>query len=107
LRFELDSYRIPSLEPCDDETRAGALERRESRQAAALRRHDPAAWPLLEGWRVVVQPEHAVLAAFETIDMTVDITAPDGFRGREVINVSASEDSLLIGGVSLYVEGSE
>jgi hypothetical protein len=106
LRFQLDSYRIPSLEPCDADTRAGALERREQRQAAAVRRHDPAAWPVPEGWRVIVQPERAAFGAFETVGVTVDVTAPDGFHGREVINVSAYEDSLLIGGVSLYVEGS-
>jgi hypothetical protein len=101
FRYVLDSYRIPALEPCNDDSRGGELERRQ----AALSRHDPAAWPVPAGWRVIVQPERAALAAFETIDVTIDITAPDGFRGRQVINVSAYEETLLVGGVSLYVEG--
>lgn len=106
IHFQLDSYHIPSLEPCDEDTRRGSHEHGEHHEATALRRHDPAAWPVPDGWRVVVGPERAELAAHDTIAVSVDVAAPDGFSDRQVINVSAYEESVLIGGVSLYVEGS-
>jgi len=98
LRFALDAYAIPALEPCSDEVAP-------ARQERTRRRHDPRAWRIPEGWRVVVDPESVDLAGQASVDVTVDITAPDGFRGQQVINVSALEDSVLLGGVSLYVEG--
>jgi hypothetical protein len=36
----------------------------------------------------------------------VDITSPDEFRGREVFNVNAFDGLELLGGVTLYVDGS-
>ena len=98
FRFVLDAYAIPPLEPCNDEPGQADDGRR-------LRRHDPQAWPIPEGWRVLVDPERADVAGQGSVDVTVDVTAPDGFRGRQAINVSAFEDSILVGGVTLYVEG--
>jgi hypothetical protein len=37
--------------------------------------------------------------------VTVDITAPDGFVGRQGINVHAEANGQLLGGVTLYVDG--
>jgi hypothetical protein len=103
ITLELDSYRIPPLEPCDDE--AGP-EHRDRHRAAILRRHDRAAWPIPNGWRVVVDPDHLELAPLATETVNVDITAPEDFHGDQVINVAAYDDTTLIGGVSLTVKGS-
>jgi hypothetical protein len=35
----------------------------------------------------------------------VDITAPDGYVGRQAINVNAYASQALVGGVTFYVEG--
>ncbi len=40
----------------------------------------------------------------ETRLVTVDITAPDGFHGRQTLNVSALDGERLAGGVTLTVE---
>ena len=106
VRFQLDSYRVPALEPCAGDSRPSSPEQRERHRVTAARRHESALWPIPDGWRVSVEPEHAELASLATLSVSVDVTAPDGFRGRQVINVSAYEDAVLIGGVSLYVEGS-
>jgi hypothetical protein len=93
-----DAYRIPELTPCDERGRQDS-------PRARLERHEPAAWPLPPGWRVDVQPSEAVLAAGEQTTVIVDITAPDGFVGRQAINVHAEGGGELLGGVTLYVEG--
>jgi hypothetical protein len=46
-----------------------------------------------------------VLAPGEAIEVTVDITAPDGFGGRQAFNVNARIGDGLLGGVTLYVDG--
>lgn len=97
LRLEADRYAIPSLEDC---------EQGEARPDERLTRHLRSAWPLAPGWQVSVQPPEARLGPNETVDITVNITAPDGFHGREAINVHAFSDSELVGGVTLYAEGS-
>jgi hypothetical protein len=35
----------------------------------------------------------------------VDFTAPDGYSGRQAVNVGAFDGSDIVGGVTLYVEG--
>ena len=70
-----------------------------------LTRHNRADWPIPAGWRVRVQPDQVQLAPSKSAEITVDITSPDGFRGRQVVNVNALDGSELVGGVSLSVEG--
>jgi hypothetical protein len=113
VTFRVDTYAIPPQEPCSD-GRTGTAdgpgradqETDEDRSRRALDRHRPAAWPLPPGWRVDVEPAEVVLRPGEQIDVTVDITAPDGFVGRQAINLHADAGSDLLGGVTLYVDGS-
>ena len=100
VRLRTDSYVIPPLEPCDEDRGSGRDQR------TRLDRHNPAAWPVPDGWRVDLQPAELVLAPGDQQDVTVDITAPDGFLGRQAVNVHADRGPSLLGGVTLYVEGS-
>jgi hypothetical protein len=95
VTLELDAYAIPAQQPCG-----------EHRTRDPLARHRRAAWPVPEGWRVTVDPAEAALAPGETAQVTVDITSPDGYEGRQVINVHARSGDELLGGVTLYVDGS-
>ena len=103
LRLVADAYEIPPLQPCRPERRghdAGP------RRRELLARHNRAAWPVPEGWDVAVEPAEARLGPGESIEVTVDITAPDGYRGRQVVNVHGFDGPDLVGGVTLYAEGS-
>jgi hypothetical protein len=93
-----DAYRIPELTPCDEQGR-------QDNPQARLERHRREAWAIPQGWRVDVQPSEASLAPGEQTTVTVDITAPDGFVGRQAVNVHADSGGELLGGVTLYVEG--
>ena len=62
-----------------------------------LRRGDMKRW-------VEVQPRRLSLEAGQQESVTVDITAPDGFSGRQAININAVDGEHLVGGVTLYVE---
>jgi NPCBM-associated, NEW3 domain of alpha-galactosidase len=97
ITIELDGYAIPPLDPCGDERHG---------RGGRLARHERWAWPVPEGWRVTADPGELALAAGESAEVTVDVTAPDGFAGRQPINVHAVSDPYLLGGVTLYVEGS-
>lgn len=103
VTLQVDSYRIPELEPCSTEQ---ADNDGRDRQQTLLDRHRREAWPVPPGWAVVVHPSELVLAAGETMTASVDITAPDGYRGRQVFNVHALSGPDLMGGVTLYVDGS-
>jgi len=103
VTLHVDSYRIPDLEPCEAE---GDGNDGGNHRHVLLDRHQRAAWPVPPGWEVVVHPSEAVLAPGETVTATVDITAPDGYRGRQVLNVHADSGPDLIGGVTLFVDGS-
>ena len=51
-----------------------------------------------------IEPQKTSLKPGEQIDVTVDVTAPDNFAGRQAINVNAFDGDRLAGGVTLYVE---
>jgi hypothetical protein len=93
-----DSYRIPDPPRCSDE---GGRSERQQR----LTRHHRDRWPLPAGWLVDLSPSDAVLGPGDQTMVTVDITAPDGFVGRQGINVHAEANGQLLGGVTLYVDG--
>ena len=100
VRLRTDSYVVPPLEPCGQDRGHGQDHR------TRLSRHNPARWLVPDGWRVDVEPAELILAPGEQRDVTVDITAPDGFLGRQAINVHADSGPVLLGGVTLYVDGS-
>lgn len=97
VALQVDAYAIPPLDPCAD---------RQDDPRGRLSRHQTWAWPLPDGWRVSVLPERLELAPGATVDATVEVTAPDGFVGRQAINVHALSGQDLLGGVTLYLEGS-
>jgi hypothetical protein len=102
LRLAADGYAIPRAEPCDERPKDDDLRAREER---ARRRHDPRRHRAPEGWGIELAPERLVLAPGEQVDVRVNVSAPDGFRGRQAINVNAFDHAVLTGGVTLYAEG--
>jgi hypothetical protein len=104
VRLEIDNYRIPDPIACPPDASERELE---AHRRAMLTRHQRSAWAIPEGWRVVVEPREVHLGAGATASISVDITAPDEFRGREVFNVNAFDGPELLGGVTLYVDGSD
>jgi hypothetical protein len=102
LRLEMDTYRIPPQEPCPPPANPREAE---AQRRALLARHQRAAWPIPDGWNVTIDPAQMQLDAGEAREVTVDVTAPDGFRGRQAINVHAFAGQQIVGGVTLYVEG--
>jgi len=96
IRLVVDAYEVPSPPPCDDRPRDPEGHRR---------RHDPAAYPVPEDWVVDVRPDEARLRPGESVDVTVDVTAPDGFIGLKSFNVHAYDGETLLGGVTLTVRG--
>jgi hypothetical protein len=68
--------------------------------------HRPTAHRLPEGWRVTFDHDPAtVLRPGEQREVTVDVTAPDGFAGSLDLNVNAiartADGEVLVGGVTL------
>jgi uncharacterized membrane protein len=57
-----------------------------------------------EDWTIEIEPQSVSLEPGEQVEVTVDVTAPDNFAGRQAINVNAFDDDRLVGGVTLYVE---
>ncbi|HSC91758.1 MAG TPA: hypothetical protein VLB86_08915 [Gaiellaceae bacterium] len=105
-RFEVDAYAIPPPDPC----RPRPKRPRPPRQAPGTVEHVPPQHdrrnaPLPAGWTVTFDPEHPVLAAGDEVDVAATVTAPDGFHGRQPVNVHAFTGEGLAGGVTLYVEG--
>jgi hypothetical protein len=98
-RFETDAYRIPQRPPCR-EWKEPAERERHMRAA-----HDRKNSPLPDGWRVVLTPPTPFLEAGAVETIHVAVTAPDGFKGTQAINIHAVNRYGLAGGVTLYVEG--
>ena len=94
IRLRADGYRIPPPPPCD-----------EPQRESAATRHDPARFPVPEGWRVDMDPSSFDLGPNQEQQVSVTVTAPDGFAGRQAINVNAFDGDRLLGGVTLYVDG--
>ena len=107
LRLEADSYTLGARRRCPPDERAatpmltpGEVEQH---QRQALQEHSRAGHPLPEGWQVRIEPRELRLRAGEQRDVTVDVTAPDGFSGLKSINVNAFDGDTLAGGVTLSV----
>lgn len=102
LQLVADGYALPRREPCEERPKD---DDRRAREERARRRHDPRRHCLPEGWELEVVPERLVLAPGEHVDVRVNVSAPEGFRGRQAINVNAFDHAVLTGGVTLYAEG--
>ncbi len=106
-RFEVDSYTIPPIPPCD---------RRQPPSFPAVARlapgtilaippgHDRRSTPLPAGWTVVFDPPHPALAPGDEVSIRVTVTPPAAFRGRQPLNVHALSSLALAGGVTMYIE---
>jgi hypothetical protein len=94
IRLVADAYAIPPRPVCDEPQR--------ERPRA---RHDPASFPVPDGWDVQVAPAELSLEPQQEQLVSVTVTAPDGFTGRQPLNVHGYDGEQLIGGVTLYVEG--
>jgi hypothetical protein len=60
--------------------------------------------PLPPGWTARLDPAEPLLSPAEEITVTATIEPPDGWAGRQAINVNAFADAGLAGGVTWYVE---
>jgi hypothetical protein len=98
LRLEVDAYDIPPLPECDPEDGPNAVRRRADR-------HNWVAWPVPDGWQVAIVPAESLLNPGQSTTVTVDITAPEGYVGRQAVNVNGYGGRALVGGVTFYVEG--
>ncbi|HZI47978.1 MAG TPA: hypothetical protein VFD75_09270 [Pyrinomonadaceae bacterium] len=95
-----DAYQLPGRTPCPDRPwMEGRMQ------------HDPYAphrlsgHPFPAGWQIAFQPGDVIdLPAEGEQLVTVKVTAPDGFVGRQAINVNAFDGNNLVGGVTLYAE---
>lgn len=108
FRFELDAYSIPEPPPCGERPSVAPV--RPASGVVTLPRHpvpahhDRANHPVPDGWSVVLDPSEPRLAAEAETTVRVTVTPPDGFRGRQPLNVSAFDERGFVGGVTLYVE---
>jgi hypothetical protein len=124
FRFDVDAYAIPEPDPCAQVDRVGQREQLRERRRQALEsrrpqvagrpetfvlpdlpaRHRGGAHPVPEGWSVEITPPAPILDAGEEIDIAVSIAPPDGFSGRQAINIHAFDTQGLAGGVTLQIE---
>jgi len=95
LRLEADAYVIPTPDDCDEPPD----------QSTVRDRHGRGGHPIPEDWIVDIAPAEVRLRPGERIDVTVVVSAPDGFVGRKTFNVNAFEGAALQGGVTLTAEG--
>jgi hypothetical protein len=104
LRMEADSYFIPPLPLCppprpNHEQRLGPDVERQ-----VLIRHDRTLFPIDPPWTVELEPPELDLRPDERQEITVNVAAPDDFRGSRPININALDGDALVGGVTLIVE---
>jgi len=106
-RMAADAYEIPEPPPCSKERpgEAPTLTREEAdrHKAAAVARHGLARFALPADWRVTIEPEEFVLAPGAERMVSIDITAPDGFEGRQAINIAALVGTQSVGGATVVV----
>ena len=108
VRFELDGYTVQTLAVCDPPEAAEAPELSapevDARVREAQRRHGREHHALADGW-LVEAPTALQLRPDQQRTVEVIATAPDGFEGRQAINVHALAGDELLGGVTLYCVG--
>lgn len=94
VRFAVDTYAIPPLQPCDG---AGPVLRAKRARASV-------APPVPPGWTITLTPNELQLAPGEERPVTVSATPPAGFTGTLPINVTSRDEYGPIGGVTLTVK---
>lgn len=104
VRLVADSYAIPPLPSCAERDTAAARDDSPVRRREGASRHDPALFPVPVGWQVEITPTAFALGPGREQLVTVTVTAPGGFEGRQPFNVNAFDGDELFGGVTLYVE---
>ena len=103
LALRADGYAIPAKTRCP-ETRPASGEHSAGAARDPWANHRPALHPVPAGWTVdLPSGGELTLAPGEQRDVTVKITATDGFIGTQPINVNALDGRDLVGGVTLYV----
>jgi hypothetical protein len=109
LRLTADFYRLHERPPCERQSDQIVAKptREEARrqQERARSEHGRGKFAPPQGWTIKLLPEELALDAGEQQQVTVDVIAPDGFVGRQAINVNAFAGERLVGGVTLYVDG--
>ena len=104
VRLTVDAYALPRRRPCPPRGSDPAERERRARSD-----HDPRRYPVPEGWRVALggvdEVDRVRLVPGESREVTVTVTAPDGFAGRQVVNVHGYDGARLVGGVTLFAEG--
>jgi len=104
-RYELraDAYERPRRIPCPE--RPPNAPPRGGIEADPFALHRLKNHPVPEGWKVEFQPSDVIVLPGEEEQLvTVIVTAPAGFVGRQPINVNAFDGDELMGGVTLYAE---
>jgi len=110
-RFEVDSYQIPPVRRCDEPVRdepatrvdhVGPLMPRIAPRVPAA--HDRRNYPIPADWKVDIVPKTPILAPDASVAVTVTVTPPAGFSGRQPVNVHAFSGLGYAGGVTLYVD---
>ena len=102
LTLRADGYAIPPKQRCADVRRPAGRGDLAILARDPYARHRPATHPVPAGWTVEF-PGELELGPGEAHDITVKITAIDGFAGTQPINVNAFDGQELVGGVTLYV----
>jgi len=103
LALKADAYEKPTRQPCPDGPPDAPP--RGNIEADPFARHRLKNHPVPPGWHVDFQPADVIaLGPEEEVLVTVKVTPPDGFVGRQAINVNAFDGNDLVGGVTLYAE---
>jgi hypothetical protein len=103
-RFEIDTYELPKPRPCGDVAANQPTERGTDGAKPVPAMHDRRNYPLPAGWSVEIEPTAPKLAPEEEQLIRLTVTAPDGFKGRQRINVHAFYRYGLAGGVTFDAE---
>lgn len=109
LRLEANVYAIPPLPECPPTEGPIRLEKnrtvRKMQTVNKYRQHAPVNFSIPRSWQVNFSRSVLELAANETIKLTVEVLAEEGFTDLRPINVQAFdvETGRLAGGVTLYV----
>ncbi|MDP9316912.1 MAG: hypothetical protein M3R24_39665 [Chloroflexota bacterium] len=106
-RLIADDYRLLDQD-CSDAPSATPEQSTQERQQRLRRTHRLYGWgrfsqPL--DWQIIIEPTTFWLAPDETVKVIVVAIAPEGFAGRQPINIHAFTGDTLVGGVTLYAEG--
>jgi hypothetical protein len=104
LTLRADAYAIPAKSLCSDVQRPTGRGDLPNVERDPYARHRPASHPVPAGW-IVDFPggREFALGQGEQRDVSVKITATDGFVGAQPINVNVFDGLELVGGVTLYV----